>query len=36
MFGDDKNEEISKGKAATTVLNALQQLFWLHLCGEDP
>lgn len=34
--GDDKNEEISKGKATTTVFNALQQLFWPHLCGKDP
>ena len=24
----DKNTEISKGKAATTALNALQQLSW--------
>ena len=24
-----------KAKAATTALNALQQLFQLHLCGED-
>ena len=24
-----------KTKAATTALNALQQLFWPHLCGED-
>ena len=23
------------GKAATTALNALQLLFWPHLCGED-
>ena len=23
------------GKAATTVLNALQLLFWPYLCGED-
>ena len=22
--------------AATTALNALQLLFWSHLCGEDP
>ena len=22
-------------KAATTALNALRQLFWPHLCGED-
>ena len=32
----NKNTEISKRKAATTALNALQQLFWSHLCGEDP
>ena len=31
----DKNTEISKGKTATTALNALQQLFLPHLCGED-
>ena len=24
-----------KGKAAVTALNALQLLFWLHLCGEN-
>ena len=24
------------GKAATTALNALQLLFWPHLCKEDP
>ena len=24
-----------KEKSATTALNALQLLFWLHLCGED-
>ena len=29
------NTEISKGKAATTALNALQQLSWPYLCGED-
>ena len=23
-------------EAATTALNALQLLFWPHLCGEDP
>ena len=23
------------GKATATALNALQLLFWLHLCGED-
>ena len=23
------------GKATTTALNALQLLFWQHLCGED-
>ena len=26
----DKNMEISKGKSATTTLNALQQLSWPH------
>ena len=36
MYEEDKNVEISKRKATTTVLNALQQLFWLYLCGEDP
>ena len=25
-----------QGKSATTTLNALQLLFWPHLCGEDP
>ena len=24
-----------QAKATTTTLNALQQLFWPHLCGED-
>ena len=24
-----------KGKVVTTALNALPQLFWLHLCRED-
>ena len=24
-----------EAKAATTTLNALQQLFWPHLCGKD-
>ena len=24
-----------KGKAAVTALNALQLLFWPHLCGEN-
>ena len=23
------------GKAANTAFNALQLLFWMHLCGED-
>lgn len=36
MLEDDKNEEISKEKTATTVLNALQQLFLPHLCEKDP
>ena len=36
MYEEDKNTEISKRKAATTALNALQQLFWSYLCGEDP
>ena len=36
MYEEDKNTEISKKKAATTALNALQQPFWLHLCKEDP
>ena len=36
MYEEDRNEEISKRKAVTTALNALQQLFWSHLCGEDP
>ena len=36
MYEEDENIEISKKKAATIALNALQQLFWPHLCGEDP
>ena len=24
-----------EAKAVTTTLNALQQLFWPHLCGKD-
>ena len=36
MYEGDKNAEISKEKAVTTSFNALQQLFWLHLYGEDP
>ena len=36
MYEEDKNTEISKRKTATTALNALQQPFWPHLCGEDP
>jgi len=28
--------EISKRKAATIALNALQLTLWQHLCGEDP
>ena len=35
MYDEDKNTEISKEKTATIALNALQQLFWPHLCGED-
>ena len=36
MYVDDKNAEISKKKVVTTAFNALQQIFWSHLCGEDP
>ena len=37
VYEGDKNAEISKGKTVTTAaFNALQQLFWPHLCGEDP
>ena len=36
MYEGDKNAEISKGKAVTIAFNALQQLFWPHLCGENP
>ena len=36
MYEGDKNAEISKIKAVTTAFNALQQLFWPHVCGEDP
>ena len=30
-----RKPKISKEKTATTALNALQLLFWPHLCGED-
>ena len=36
MYEENKNAEISKRKTVTIALNALQQLFLLHLCGEDP
>ena len=36
MYEEDKNAEISKRKAVTTAFNALQQLFWPYLYGEDP
>ena len=36
MYEGDKNAKISKRKAITIAFNALQQLFWPHLCGEDP
>ena len=35
-YEEDKNTEIFKRKVATIALNTLQQLFWPHLCGEDP
>ena len=45
LVGIDRNDrdmgkgevlKISRKKAATTALNALQLLFWPHLCGENP
>ena len=36
MYEEDKNIEIFKRKAITTALNAMHQLFWPHLYGEDP
>ena len=36
MYEKDKGTEIYKRKAVTIALNALQQLFWPHLYGEDP
>ena len=32
---EGRKPENIKGKATTTALNALQLLFWPHLCGED-
>ena len=36
VYEEDKNAEISKRNAVIIAFNALQQLFWPHLCGEDP